>query len=209
MTSDGDQLVRLEEISKSFYGSAANDRVMLDIWPGTIHGLIGENGAGKSTLMKILYGLDRPSSGILLVDGQPVQFRGPRDAMALGIGMVHQHFMLIPTLSVLDNIILGSEPGAGGLLDRGAARARLLERAGDAANGLDLKRRVENLTVGEQQRVEILKLLYRDARLLILDEPTAVLSPREIRTLLGDLIGWRAAAARSFSSRITWPRCWR
>jgi ABC-type lipoprotein export system ATPase subunit len=165
-----------------------NSRVMLDIWPGTIHGLIGRNGAGKSTLMRLLYGLERPDEGIILVDGQPVSFRGPADALALGIGMVHQHFMLIPTLSVLDNIMLGSEPGRGGWLDRRAARARLLERAGDAAAGLDLARRVEDLSVGEQQRVEILKLLYRDARLLILDEPTAVLSPREIRGLLGDLI---------------------
>lgn len=186
-TGTGRPFVRLAGITRRYGPLVANHDISFDIHAGTIHGLIGENGAGKSTLMKILYGLERPDAGRILIDGDPVAFRGPRDALARGIGMVHQHFMLIPTLSVLDNIILGDEPGRGFVLRRSEARERLLARAGHAVAGLDLRRPVSDLSVGEQQRVEILKLLYREARLLILDEPTAVLSPGEIRVLLADL----------------------
>lgn len=180
-------LVRMGEISRRFGAVRANDRVCLEVQRGTIHGLVGENGAGKSTLMRILYGLDRPDAGRILFDGRPVRFGGPRDALALGIGMVHQHFMLVRDLSVLDNVILGDEPCRGPLLDRRAARARLEEKAAAALSGLDLDRPVGDLPLGQQQRVEILKLLYRDARLLILDEPTAVLSPGEVGSLFEEL----------------------
>lgn len=186
-TGPGRPFVRLVGITRRYGSLLANHDISFDIHAGTIHGLIGENGAGKSTLMKILYGLEHPDAGRILIEGNPVAFRGPRDALAAGIGMVHQHFMLIPTLSVLDNIILGDEPGTGPIIRRAEARERLLARAGHAAEGLDLCRPVGELSVGEQQRVEILKLLYREARLLILDEPTAVLSPGEIRVLLADL----------------------
>ncbi|TPW09959.1 MAG: simple sugar transport system ATP-binding protein [bacterium] len=143
--------------------------------PGTIHGLIGENGAGKSTLMKLVYGLERPDAGTIAVDGKPVDIASPREALALGIGMVHQHFQLVPTLSILDNVLLGAEPTRGPWLDR-----RTLD-------GLDTNACVDDLSIGRQQRVEIARLLFRDARLLILDEPTAVLSPHEAEALFAEL----------------------
>jgi ABC-type uncharacterized transport system ATPase subunit len=181
-------VIRLEGITRRCGTILANDDITLEVEAGTIHGLVGENGAGKTTLMRVLYGLDRPDAGRVVCNGRPVRIASPRDALALGIGMVHQHFMLVPTLSVLDNIILGDEPGRFGVLDRAAARARLRDTAGRAADGLELDAPVGTLTVGQQQRVEILKLLYRRVRLLILDEPTAVLAPGEADALFAELL---------------------
>lgn len=192
MTAAPAPLVRFEGVTRRFGPIVANDGITLDIAAGTIHGLVGENGAGKSTLMRQLYGLDRPDSGRILIEGRPVRLDSPRHALALGIGMVHQHFMLVPTLPVLDNILLGDEPG-GWVVDRAAARRRLEERAGPAARGIDLDRPVGELPIGLQQRVEILKLLYRDVRLLILDEPTAVLTPTESEALFAELARLRGA----------------
>jgi general nucleoside transport system ATP-binding protein len=162
----------------------ANDRVDFDLRRGEVHALLGENGAGKSTLMSILYGLYHPDDGQVLVDGEPVKVDSPSKAIELGIGMVHQHFMLVPVMSVTENIVLGNEPRrGGGLLDvrEGAKRVReLSERYGLA---VDPNALIENVTVGTQQRVEILKTLYRDARILVLDEPTAVLTAQEAREL--------------------------
>jgi general nucleoside transport system ATP-binding protein len=162
----------------------ANDRVDFDLRRGEVHALLGENGAGKSTLMSILYGLYHPDAGEVLVDGEPVKVDSPSRAIELGIGMVHQHFMLVPVMTVTENIVLGNEPRrSGGLLDtrEGAAKVReLSERYGLAVNPDAL---IEDVTVGAQQRVEILKTLYRDARILVLDEPTAVLTAQEAHEL--------------------------
>ena len=155
----------------------------LDILKGTIHGLVGENGAGKSTLMRILYGMTPPDSGTISIDGVPVHFRSPRDAIAKGVGMVHQHFMLVSDLTVAENIILGDEPSKAFLIDRKAARSRIERTAGESLAGVDLDCPAGRLSLGERQRVEIAKLLYRNARILILDEPTAVLSPTDAERL--------------------------
>ena len=155
---------------------------------GTVHALVGENGAGKSTLMKILYGMQRPDEGTIRVDGREVRFRDPGDAIEAGIGMVHQHFMLADNLTVLENVVLGSEPrSAGVLLDFATARRRIAEISRAYGLGVDPDRLVADLGVGERQRVEILKVLYRGARVLILDEPTAVLVPHEVEELFGNL----------------------
>ncbi len=193
MIEDRTPHIRCEGITRRLGSVVANDGITLDIPPGTIHGLIGENGAGKTTLVRMLFGLDAPDAGRILLDDGEVRFRSPRDAMARGIGMVHQHFMLVGDLPALDNIMLGDEPGRGGVIDRSAARARLEARAGSMLEGLDLDLPVEALPVSLRQRVEILKLLYRDARFLILDEPTAVLSPGEIEALFRDLVALRDA----------------
>lgn len=161
---------------------------------GQVHALLGENGAGKSTLMNVLYGLVQPDAGEVIYDGSPVSIRGPQDAIRLGIGMVHQHFMLIPPLTVAENVILGREVArGGGLIDMDAACRAVVELA--AGHGLDVdpRARVEDLSVGEQQRVEIVKALYRGARLLALDEPTAVLTPRETEALFAILRSLTAA----------------
>src|SRR5262249_12263971 len=154
---------------------------------GTIHGLIGENGAGKSTLAHILYGYLTPDAGEIRIDGRPVAIRGPRDAMAAGIGMVHQHFMLVDTMSVLENLVLGQERGLTRAGGEAAARASLAAfmRGHDAR--LDPDALVETLPVGLKQRVEILKALHRGAEILILDEPTAVLTPLEVEALFDEL----------------------
>ncbi|KYF83202.1 heme ABC transporter ATP-binding protein, partial [Sorangium cellulosum] len=179
-------------ITKRFSGVVANDGVDLDLREGEIHALLGENGAGKSTLMNILYGLLRPDEGELRRGGRPVSLRSPSDAIALGIGMVHQHFMLIPVFTVAENVVLGAELVRGGLLDRRRASAEV--RALSARHGLDVDpdARVEDLPVGVQQRVEILKALYRKAEILILDEPTAVLTPQESDELFRVLRGLTA-----------------
>ncbi len=179
-------------ITRRFSGVLANDRVDLDLREGEIHALLGENGAGKSTLMNILYGLLRPDEGTLLRSGRPVALRSPSDAIALGIGMVHQHFMLIPVFTVAENVVLGAEPVRGALLDRRRASAEVRELS--ARHGLDVDpdARVEDLPVGVQQRVEILKALYRKAEVLILDEPTAVLTPQEADELFRVLRGLTA-----------------
>ena len=178
-------LLELRGITKRFGDLVANDSVDLDVSPGEVHALLGENGAGKSTLMNVLYGLTSPDSGEIRFDGKPLRLRSPRDAIDAGIGMVHQHFMLIPVMTVAENIVLASEPREGPLLDYGKAREivrDLSERYGLAVRPGE---RVESIGVAQQQRVEILKALYRSARLLVLDEPTAVLTPQETNELFG------------------------
>lgn len=178
--------LELRGITKRFPGVLANDRIDLDVAEGEIHALLGENGAGKTTLMNILYGLYRADEGEILIDGVPAAFDSPRDAIAAGIGMVHQHFMLIPVFSVTENVMLGvEETGALGLLDRREARRRVEEISQRYGLEVDPDAMVEDLSVGAEQRVEIVKALYREAELLILDEPTAVLTPQETDELFG------------------------
>jgi ABC-type uncharacterized transport system ATPase subunit len=179
--------VRLElrGITKRFGSFTANDSIDLVVEPGEIHALLGENGAGKSTLMNVLYGLYHPDEGEILVDGEPVSFSGPRDAMAAGIGMVHQHFMLIPVFTVAENVELGHEKtGPFGWLDRGRARRDVAEVSRRYGLEVPPDALVADLPVGVQQRVEIVKALIRDAKVLILDEPTAVLTPQETDELM-------------------------
>ena len=185
--------VELVGITKRFPGVVANRDINLAVTHGEVHAVVGENGAGKSTLMKILYGMQRPDEGVVRVDGQDVSFRSPTDAIDAGIGMVHQHFMLADNFTVLENVILGSEPTTlGGRLNRAAARRRILEISDAYGLGVEPDRTVEELGVGARQRVEILKVLYRGARILILDEPTAVLVPQEVDELFGNLAELRA-----------------
>ena len=180
-------VVELDGITKRFPGVVANHDVHVRVVPGEVHAIVGENGAGKSTLMKILYGMQRPDEGLIRVDGREVHFRSPKDAIAAGIGMVHQHFMLAHNLTVLENVIMGSEPTRVGMIDFGAARRRIQELSGTYGVALDPDRLVEDLAVGERQRVEIIKVLYRGARILVLDEPTAVLVPQEVEDLFRNL----------------------
>jgi simple sugar transport system ATP-binding protein len=173
-------LLELKGITKRFPGVVANDSVDFDLRQGEVHALLGENGAGKSTLMNVLYGLYRPDEGEILMRGEPVALHSPNDAIELGIGMVHQHFMLIPVMTVAENIVLASEPTtAGVLLDQRTAEREAGELAQSFGFALDPGARVQDITVGQQQRVEIVKALYRKADILILDEPTAVLTPQE------------------------------
>jgi ABC-type uncharacterized transport system ATPase subunit len=176
-------VLELREITKVFPGVRANDRVSLTLERGEIVALLGENGAGKSTLMNVAYGLLSADGGEILVDGKPVRIRTPRDAIDLGIGMVHQHFMLVETLTVTENIILGREPGRFGVIDMVGARKRVAALSEKYGLKVDPNATIRDLSVGMQQRVEILKALYQGARVLILDEPTAVLSPQEVRDL--------------------------
>ncbi|MCW2941809.1 MAG: heme transporter ATP-binding protein [Actinomycetia bacterium] len=176
--------LELRGITKRFGSLVANDGIDLEVRPGEIHCLLGENGAGKSTLMNILYGLYEPDEGQLLIDDEPLVVRGPRDAIAAGIGMVHQHFMLIPVFTVLENIMLGEErTRRGGLLDHARARRDVLDISRKYGLEVDPDAVVGGLPVGVQQRVEIVKALIRNARVLILDEPTAVLTPQETEEL--------------------------
>src|SRR5205823_5281264 len=168
----------LHHIIKSFASLRAVNDFSLTIAPGTVHGLLGENGAGKTTLMNILYGMVQRDGGKIQIDGRAVEINSPRDAIANGIGMVHQHFMLAGAMSVLDNVLLGDRR-EGFVLDRMAAASRLEKLGKDLDLEVNLRARVEELSVGQQQRVEILKALWRDVNLLILDEPTAVLTPQE------------------------------
>lgn len=174
-------------LSKRFGSTLANDAVNLRVEGGTIHGIIGENGAGKSTAMRLLYGLLRPDTGEILVDGLPRIWRSPLDAITAGIGMVHQHFMLAGPCSALDNVLVGAEPRRWGLVDRRQARTRLETLSRQYGLPVAWDRAVQDLPVGIQQRIEILKLLYRQARILILDEPTAVLTPQETNVLFHNL----------------------
>ena len=183
----GSAAVRLEGIGKRFPGVIANHDVNLTVRRGTIHAIVGENGAGKSTLMKTLYGMQQPDSGRIEVDGVERHFRSPSDAIEAGIGMVHQHFMLADNLTVLENIILGSEPARRGRIDFAEARARVAAITAALGAELDIDAAVSELGVGERQRVEIVKVLYRGARILILDEPTAVLVPEEVDDLFSTL----------------------
>src|SRR5580765_628108 len=177
--ADGDLVLEMRDIRKEFPGVVANDRVSFDVKRGEVHALLGENGAGKSTLMNILYGLYRPDGGEIRVNGKPVSFRSAREAIQAGIGMVHQHFMLIPVMTVAENIVLGVEPRSGLLLDENGAEERVRELSAQFGLVVDPSALVSDITVGQEQRVEILKALYRGADLLILDEPTAVLTPQE------------------------------
>ena len=177
--------LELRGITKRFGTLVANDSINLVVEPGQIHALLGENGAGKSTLMNVLYGLYKADAGEVLLDGAKQSFNGPGDAMAAGIGMVHQHFMLIPVFTVAENVALGHEPtGILGSLDLEAARKRVVEISEKFGFNVDPDALVEDLPVGIQQRVEIIKALSRDARVLVLDEPTAVLTPQETDELM-------------------------
>jgi general nucleoside transport system ATP-binding protein len=181
---DDPPVLEMRGITKQFPGVLANDQIDFDLQRGEVHALLGENGAGKSTLMSILYGLYTADAGEILMKGRPVAISSPKDAIELGIGMVHQHFMLIPVMTVTENIVLAQEPKhAGVLLDYDAARARVRELSKSFGLAVDPDARIEKITVGQQQRVEILKALYRGAEILILDEPTAVLTPQEAREL--------------------------
>src|SRR6059058_1605700 len=177
-------LLELRGITKRFPGVLANDDVNLDLRHGEVHALLGENGAGKSTLMNILYGLYTPDQGEILLRGKQIDVGSTKASIEHGIGMVHQHFMLIPVMTVAENIVLATEPRhAGVLLDYGAARKRVRELSDRYGLIVDPSARVDRITVGQQQRVEILKALYRGAEILILDEPTAVLTPQEAKEL--------------------------
>jgi simple sugar transport system ATP-binding protein len=178
-----DILLEMREITKRFPGVTANDKVSLDLRPGEVHALVGENGAGKTTLMKILYGLNRPDAGSIWVRGERISIRGPRDAIRRGIGMVHQHFMLLQPFTVLENIILGEESHTAGVLALAAQRKRIADLMQENRLVVDIDARIEDLSVGVQQRVEILKILFRGATILIFDEPTAVLTPQEVDEL--------------------------
>jgi simple sugar transport system ATP-binding protein len=177
--------VSMRQITKRFPGVVANDRVDLDLRAGEVHALIGENGAGKSTLMRVLYGMYPADEGAIMVRGDQVRIASPRDAIALGIGMVHQHFVLVDTFTVTENVILGEEGGR--LLDVDGANQRVADLAESYGFSVRPGARVEDLSVGEEQRVEILKALYRGVEILILDEPTAVLTPGEATELFANL----------------------
>jgi simple sugar transport system ATP-binding protein len=188
MAADAPDVLELRGITKRFPGVVANDRVDFDLKRGEVHALLGENGAGKSTLMNVLYGLYHPDEGEIRVRGERIRLASPKDAIARGIGMVHQHFMLIPVMSVAENIVLATEPRhAGVLLDYDAARDRVRRLSETFRFDIDPDAKVESLTVGQQQRVEILKALYRGSDIVILDEPTAVLTPVEATELFGIL----------------------
>src|SRR6476620_8408159 len=184
--ADERPVLELRGITKQFPGVLANDHVDFELRQGEVHALLGENGAGKSTLMNILVGLYQPDEGSISVDGKPVQFGSPRDAIGAGLGMVHQHFTLVPSMTVTENILLGlAEPRF--RLDL----RRFDNKIAELAAGIGLKvhpsAKVWQLSVGEQQRVEILKMLYRGVRILIMDEPTAVLAPQEVEDLFKTL----------------------
>lgn len=180
-------MLELKNITKTFGSVTANNDVSITVHKGTIHAIVGENGAGKSTIMRIAYGFYNADSGEIAVDGKTVQIRNPHDAIALGIGMVHQHFMLVDTMTVAENIVLGAETGSAANLDLDKANRDILALSNELRLGVNPKAYVEDLSVGQQQRVELLKALYRNAELLILDEPTAVLSPQEVEEFFGIL----------------------
>jgi general nucleoside transport system ATP-binding protein len=188
MAEQARPILELHGITKRFPGVLANDHVDFDLHRGEVHALLGENGAGKSTLMNILYGLYHPDEGDILINGEPVRISSPREAIGHGIGMVHQHFMLIPVMTVAENVVLASEPRKGGVfLDYEAAVERVRQLSSAFRFAIDPHAKVESITVGQEQRVEILKALYRGADILILDEPTAVLTPQEADELFGIL----------------------
>jgi simple sugar transport system ATP-binding protein len=179
--------VELKDIVKCFPGVRANSKVCFDVEPGEVHALLGENGAGKSTLMRQLYGMYQPDEGEIIIDGRRLVFKSPADAIRAGIGMIHQHFMLVPTLTVAQNVALGQRSTRGPLLDLARVSVRITELAAGYGLKVDPEAYVWQLSVGEQQRVEILKALYRGAGLIILDEPTAVLTPQEVDDLFETL----------------------
>lgn len=179
-----DYIVEMCNITKKFPGITANDDITLQVKKGEIHAILGENGAGKSTLMSILFGMYQPDSGIIKINGKEVKINDPNDANRLGIGMVHQHFKLVQNFTVLENIILGVEPAKNGFLKMDIARSRVLELSEKYGLKVEPDALIEDITVGMQQRVEILKMLYRQNEILIFDEPTAVLTPQEIDELM-------------------------
>ena len=181
---DAPYAIEMLGITKRFPGIIANDNITLQLKKGEIHALLGENGAGKSTLMSVLFGLYQPEEGVIKKDGQAVSIRDPNDANALGIGMVHQHFKLVECFTVLDNIIMGVEPTKHGFLQKAEAREKVLALSEKYGLHVDPDALIEDITVGMQQRTEILKMLYRDNEILIFDEPTAVLTPQEIDELM-------------------------
>ena len=183
-TMEAENVIEMLHITKEFPGIIANDDITLQLRRGEIHALLGENGAGKSTLMSVLFGLYQPEAGEIKKNGKVVKINNPNDATALGIGMVHQHFQLVDVFTVLDNIILGAETTKLGFLQKKEARKKVEALSEKYGLKVDLDARVENITVGMQQRVEILKMLYRDNEILIFDEPTAVLTPQEIDELM-------------------------
>lgn len=182
-----ENIIEMLHITKEFPGIIANDDITLQLRKGEIHALLGENGAGKSTLMSVLFGLYQPEKGIIKKNGVEVKIHSPNDATALGIGMVHQHFKLIDVFTVLDNIVLGAETTKLGFLQKKEARKKVEELSQRYGMKVDLDAKVEDITVGMQQRVEILKMLYRDNEILIFDEPTAVLTPQEIDELMSTM----------------------
>ena len=184
MDNASEYVIEMLHITKEFPGIKANDDVTLQLRKGEIHALLGENGAGKSTLMSILFGLYQPDEGVIKMNGQEVKIDNPNDATALHIGMVHQHFKLIDVFTVLDNIILGAEDTSMGFLQKKLARQKVHDLSERYGLKVDLDAKIEDITVGMQQRVEILKMLYRDNEVLIFDEPTAVLTPQEIEELI-------------------------
>ena len=185
-------IIEMLNIRKEFPGIVANDDITLQLKAGEIHALLGENGAGKSTLMSVLFGLYQPEQGVIKKNGEVVTINNPNDATALNIGMVHQHFKLIDVFTVLDNIILGAEDTKMGFLQKQAARKKVEALSQQYGLKVDLNAKVEDITVGMQQRVEILKMLYRDNEILIFDEPTAVLTPQEIDELMSTMKGFAA-----------------
>ena len=191
MSDNPKYAVEMRGITKRFGEVLANDHISLAVPDRSIHAIIGENGAGKSTAMNILYGFYGADEGEILIDGQPRAINGPGDAIKLGLGMVHQHFMLVEPLTVTENIILGAEPTAGPSIDYRRARAQVREISEQYGLRIDPDARIAKLSVGQQQRVEILKTLYRGARILILDEPTAVLTPQEVAEMFEILRGLR------------------
>ena len=184
--------IEMLNITKRFPGIIANDNITLQLKKGEIHALLGENGAGKSTLMSVLFGLYQPEEGVIKKDGEVVKINDPNDANRLGIGMVHQHFKLVECFSVLDNIILGVEPNTAGFLQKAEARQKVLELSEKYGLQVDPDALIEDITVGMQQRTEILKMLYRENEILIFDEPTAVLTPQEIEELMQIMKGLAA-----------------
>ncbi|MFZ1702286.1 MAG: ABC transporter ATP-binding protein [Pyrinomonadaceae bacterium] len=180
-------MLELKNIRKSFGDCVANDEVSLTVQKGAIHAIVGENGAGKSTAMKIVYGFYNPDSGEICLDNKPVTIKNPHDAIALGIGMVHQHFMLVDTMTAAENIVLGAETGSAASLDIEKANDDILALSNELRLGVKPDALIEDMSVGQQQRVELLKALYRNAEILILDEPTAVLSPQEVEEFFGIL----------------------
>ena len=193
-TPAGEMILGLRDVSKRYAnGTLANDRVSLAVARGEIHAIVGENGAGKSTVMKMLYGLEQPSSGEIVLEGSPVAFRHPRDAIAAGIGLVPQHIELVPSFTVADNVVLGCEPHRGPWLDRPRAADEVRATAERFGLAVDPRAPVGELSIGEQQRVGILKALHRGARILLLDEPSAVLPPQQVQALF-DALRQMAAA---------------